>query len=424
MTGNPAAVCLAALFASSAAPVQENPGSVENPPQGIGLFGLSGSLRGGYWSGSRSLDEREDLGTAALWLKAMPKLRENASLLLEGWVANKNYSGDKSPALLREAHLDLTLGPADIRLGKQLIIWGRADRLNPTDNLTPRNYTALMPEDDDQRFGTIAAQLSYHFDSIWLTGIWLPKFTPSTVPIHKAPGLGFTEQIPDSSRQWAVKLEQTSRAVDWSVSYFDGFDLIPDLGVGTVGPAQVNVLLRHFRTRVIGADAATALGHFGVHAEAAYTFTENPQGLDPLIPRPFFYAVLGIDRTFFEYLNVNVQYYQRRIDHFSDPNAISDPLLRAVAVQNAIWHNQLDASQHGVTVRISDKWFHEMLEAELAAIYDFTRRDYAVRPKIIYALSDHWKATLGADLFRGQAQSYYGNLRDNSLWFVELRYVF
>ena len=33
---------------------------------------------------------------------------------------------------------------------------GRADRINPTDNLTPRDFTLLVPDDEDQRFGTAA----------------------------------------------------------------------------------------------------------------------------------------------------------------------------------------------------------------------------------------------------------------------------
>ena len=69
---------------------------------------LSGSLRGGYWSSTRTLDDKSNLGTAALWLRAAPRLGENLSLFAEGWVRSQDLFGDVDPeGLLREAYLDL-----------------------------------------------------------------------------------------------------------------------------------------------------------------------------------------------------------------------------------------------------------------------------------------------------------------------------
>src|SRR5262249_15827903 len=115
---------------------------------------VSGSLRAGYWSASRSLNDSTHLATAALWLKAEPRLGRHMALTGEGWLRNEAlFQADETSGELREAYLDVSVGAVDLRLGKQLIVWGRADRLNPTDNLTPRNFTLLVPEDDDQRLG-------------------------------------------------------------------------------------------------------------------------------------------------------------------------------------------------------------------------------------------------------------------------------
>ena len=75
-------------------------------------------------------------------------------------LQGKQLLGMKSVKLgvIREAYLDLSHGPLDLRIGKQIIAWGRADRINPTDNLTPRDYTLLVPDDDDQRLGTPAVK--------------------------------------------------------------------------------------------------------------------------------------------------------------------------------------------------------------------------------------------------------------------------
>ncbi len=54
---------------------------------------------------------------------------------------------------LREAYADLYLGDFDLRAGQQIIAWGRADGINPTNNLTPQDYFVRSPEPDDIRMG-------------------------------------------------------------------------------------------------------------------------------------------------------------------------------------------------------------------------------------------------------------------------------
>lgn len=385
---------------------------------------LNGSLRGSYWNISDNPAGRNNPGIAELWLKAAPKPGENSALLLEGWTraADVAHSAGRQSAL-REGYVNFSHGAADFRIGKQIIVWGRADQINPTDNLTPRDNTLFIPESDDQRLGTVAAKVTWNFPDIAATAIMLPRFRPSAQPISAAAGIAFDESAPGGN-QYALKLEQTGQGVDWSLSYFRGFDLNPDISIQSAAPGALSLSLQHHRIRVLGADAATVLGRYGVRAEAAYTWTEDVAGGDPYVKNPFFYGVLGADRTFFEYLNINLQYYARRIGKFADPDAIADPLARGVAIQQSIFSSQQDKWQQGMSLRIANKWLHETLEAELAAVYDFTRRDYLLRPKIGYAFDDHWSGKLGATLFRGATDTFFGMLKDRSAAYGELRYSF
>ncbi len=135
-------------------------------------------------------------------------------------------------------------------------------------------------------------------------------------------------------------------------------------------------------------------------------------------------GVLGADRTFFEYLNINVQYFARHISGYNDPNAIVDPMTRIIAIQQSVSSSQQDRFQQGLSLRIANKWLHETLEAELAAVYNLTRSDYLLRPKLAYAFDDHWKGAIGATLFRGEPNSFFGMLRDRSAVFGEMRLSF
>lgn len=383
---------------------------------------IEGSLRGAWYSESAQFDERGDVASAALWLKSAPRLGENASLVLEGWVRNDDVDGaGPTKARLREGYLDAGGEAWDIRLGQQLVIWGRADRVNPTDNVTPRDYTMLTPEDVDQRRGVLAARLRYRAELASVSAYWLPAFRPSTLPMPSVPGLRWHQERPHA-RQGALRLDGAGGRLDWSLSYLNALDVNPDLQVLAAGPAGVDVALTHRRVRVLGADAATVAGRYGLRAEAAYTWTSSRT--DPLIKKPFLYMVAGADRTFGEHFNINLQYYLRRVGSWQDPRLLGDPALRALAVQGAIGANQLDRFQHGLTYRIANKWWNETLEGELAGVVSLTHREWAFKPRLTYALSDHWRGTLGMNWYRGSADTFFNMLDPTSSAFIELKYSY
>src|SRR2546427_6276513 len=102
-----------------------------------------------------------------------------ASLYVDGWVRNDDlFIAKETSGKFREGYLDLRLGALDVRLGRQIIAWGRADQINPTDNLTPRDFTLLVPEDADQRSGTTGARATYRVAGRCLTRVVPPTFVP------------------------------------------------------------------------------------------------------------------------------------------------------------------------------------------------------------------------------------------------------
>ena len=83
------------------------------------------------------------------------------------------------------------------------------------------------------------------------------------------------------------------------------------------------------------------------------------------------FGVLGADRTFLEYLNVNAQYLVRTVPDYRAPGTIADPTLRSLALQNAAIGNQFGAVRHGLSLRIGHKWLNETLEAEIQGVSYF-----------------------------------------------------
>lgn len=66
---------------------------------------------------------------------------------------NNNHKFD-----IREAYVNLNLGKFDFRVGEQIVLWGRADGFNPTNNVTPQDFCVFSPEEDDRRLGNFVVK--------------------------------------------------------------------------------------------------------------------------------------------------------------------------------------------------------------------------------------------------------------------------
>jgi hypothetical protein len=379
---------------------------------------LSGSLRGSLWSGSKYLDDVQNVPGASLWLKAEPR-SDTFAAVLEGWVRNDDLARGGNRSRLREAYLEHPMGDVTIRVGQQIVVWGRADQINPTDNLTPRDLALAVPDTEDNRFGTLAASVSTRLGDTTASALWLPRFRPNIIPYPA--GLAIRKARAPGPRQVALKLDHSgSGGIDWSLSWFSGFDLNPTLQPDPVTPG--GLLETHPRIRVLGADFAVPFGRFGLRGEVAYTWTDSTAGIEPLRKRPFFYGVFGIERTYLETLNLNLQAYTYATRDWHNPRAVADPALRDLAVTQSIFNHQLDRTEHGLALRISNKWLHETLEAEVAVLSSVARRDYVLKPKVTYAFNDHLKGSIGAELLHGADDALFGRWRKNSAAYAELRY--
>jgi hypothetical protein len=418
---------LSLLWPAPPALAQDSSGDAERSV--LEQAGITGSVRAGYWSSTRNLDPEDHLGAGMIWLKSTRQVSSRVSFLIEGWTALRGPAGNGDVAAeLREAFVDLRFGQLDVRVGRQIIAWGRADGVNPTDNLTGEDLTLLAPDDDDRRLGTTALRATYYVGAVSFTGLWVPEFRGHRFPLPPAPGLTFADERPEwPDDQWALRVEQTGSAVDWSVSYFHGRDLTPDLGV-RAAPAPLDreaaISLSHHRVRVLGADMAANLGRIALRAEGAYIDTEDTAGRDPFTKNPFLFMVVGGDRTFREYLNLNVQYLYRLVRDRRTPGEGLSATEAGVATLQDVLNSQTRRVQHGASFRVAYRWLRETLEGECAAVGFFGPDGLALRPKITYAISDHWNVLVGGELYRGEPSSVFGLLRPNSTAYVEARWSF
>ncbi len=384
-------------------------------------FGFTGAVRLDYYRSSKTFDDEVGFAGTTLELKAAPTLADGVEGKLSARV-NDAAIGEGGPVLgsLIEGFALLRSERADLRLGKQIVAWGRADGINPTDNLTPRDYTLLLPFEEDQRLGTVGARLDFaasqeHMLSLFAT----PWFEPSRIPLPR--NASFSERRPPDG-QIGLRLNRVGEGLDWSVSYFRGNSLLPTLRAPT--PGAGDGVKTYDRIWVLGADFARNFGRFGFRGEVAYLRSEDPEGRDPFTKNPQVYCVLGVDRTFLDNLNLNVQVFQRRVQAYRSPELAPDATEQTLALQSALLAGQRDRINSGITLRASNKWLNDTLEAEVFLIRNAKRKDLLLRPLLTYAFSDHWKGTVGMDYYRGAPDTQFGSQVPNRGGFVEFRYSF
>lgn len=384
---------------------------------------LDTSYRGSYWSKDQDLSGNRDIETAQIWLRGSDGIDVGDASVhfhVEGWVSGKGggagYSSDRA---VREGFGQMSDGVFELRAGWQIYSWGRADGINPTDNLTPRRYTLLVRDADDQRVGTPSVRASWYTGSISTSLIWLAGFRPSVLPGTNVSPATVDIAPADESRQFAARIEMIRDEGEGSLSYFDGYDLLPSQAAYSPGDVEP-ALFMHDRLRIVGADFAKPIGRFIVRGETAYTDTPQAHPDSIFALRPQWYSVISGERTFGEYLDVEVQYYYREV-HGSPvaPNVSTTDL--PLAQQLAVIEGQYDSSDHGFTVRVADQWLNETLEGSVSTIFSVARKGYEIKPMLKYRVTDEWTLTLGAFIAGGSNLSPYGILKQDDAVFVEIR---
>jgi hypothetical protein len=388
-------------------------------------LGATFSARTSAWGEDKRFTADEGIAVTSAWLNLRPQEIAGFRFSLEGYAMAENITrnarwlGD-----LREGFVETSIGAFDIRAGRQVLVWGRADKLNPTDSLSVKDYRLLTTDDEEQRLGLSTLSTAWNLsEGSRFVLVWQPEWRAPGLPIPPL-GQGITLsnlQPGGASRQWALKYDRSSSDLDFSLSYFDGISRTPDLELLRAGPSGVDLGLAFRRVQVIGADFASTLGGWGFRGETAYTITQDPSGSNPLIQNAGVFTVLGAERSLTDGLSISAQYLNRWVDDFNDITQGATPSTRALLVSQAINTQQQVRMNHGFSLRPALKLMNETLEMELAWVGWLTTGGQLFRPKITYAISDHFKAIAGAEVYSGPAESFFGRLSDVSSAFAEVR---
>lgn len=381
------------------------------------------SLRSDVWSGSRQLDDEKGIAQIGIWGRAKLDLETVGTVVGSGWLRDQTAADPDTPrGRLRELYWRYSQGPVELKLGRQMVAWGRADGINPTDNLSPRDFTLLAPEDGDQRYGNEAVQLNIGTGIGNVIGLWFPHAASHTIPLEAQPGVHYSTSDQPRKPQWALKWDAGGDGLDGSLSYFHGFDPMPDLILGGLGASEVDVLLRNQPVRIVGGDFSLTRGNMVWRAEAAWMQTGSTGPEDFTHKKPQLWLVAGGEWNFEHSTTLGIQAVLQHVQDFRSPDTVAEPVAREIAWRQAATSNQTSAAQHGLTWRLASRWWNDTLTAEISGVVMWPSHSGIWRTKFDYAIDDHWHVQAGTEDYFGPKHSFFGQLDRNRLVYVQLRY--
>jgi hypothetical protein len=278
---------------------------------------------------------------------------------------------------LVEAYADVygfLLPQLDLRLGRQRIVWGTAEKVSVIDNVNPLDLSD--PWDLGRRLASDALRLKAYVSVLTVEAVYLPYFRPALLPEDSSALVGVPAGLPpvpvnlrvvtpgDDPRgntTLGLRLAATLGGWDLAASYLYGRQSLPVvLRVTGLPDPAVDVELSYPRQHAAGLEAAGELFGIGLWAETAFFFPDYTLVTDTTVlggsrveERAAWYAkwTAGLDYTFAHGLYANLQY----VHGFYSENArdtLNDYLL--LGLEWKLLRDRLKIGPLGVALEVDD----------------------------------------------------------------------
>jgi hypothetical protein len=335
------------------------------------------------------------------------------------WFGPDNSMDDYDLDLF-EAYLHHASSDWDLRLGRQIVRWGKADQISPVDNLNPQDLREfVIPELEDRKIPNWMARLRLFPGDVTLEGVFIPFFeenefdwsgnTWALLGVDSG-GLKISEDKPDQgldNADWGLRASSTLAGWDLSLSYLQATEKSPRLRFEPADPMGPTLHADYARQHIIGWEFETTVDKFGFRGEGAYFDEQSlPTTNMNTVSKPMSHSVIGVDYLGEQDWYVNVQLsHQHIFDHEKDILFLrEDNFYLSGEINKEFWRgNTMLKLRYAMDLHDGGSFF---------------------TPEAILTYFKNLELTLGANVFFGPKDSYFGRYGDNDQTFFKAVYRF
>jgi len=365
--------------------------------------------------GSLKLELKGDLGDS--WKSYLEtNLSHDFVYQIQGrsGYSHEQLDDQESEAELGEAWLQGTLARSlDLKLGRQLVVWGKSDNLRVTDVLNPMDQRELgLVDIEDLRLPLTMGRMDYYWGDWNLSGIVIQE-----IRFHKKAQLGsdfytglatpIVEKTPNHSSanlEYALALNGLFSGWDLSLYWARLFDDQPHQETKSGITA-----FEHSRITMFGTATNAALGNWLLKSEIAHfrglEFTSTPHQKKQRTD-----LLLGAEYSGFDDTTLSLEVVDRHLHNY-------DSALVAQGIKKDEWQTAL---------RYSGEFMHARLKVTLLTLLFGTPDEGGgvVRLQGDYEWLEDVRLIGGIVTYHGGDKRPFTHIGSNDRLFVDVKYSF
>lgn len=453
---------------------------------GFTTFGNTSAASPLTWSGTGSVHVRymPDYGNiSASGISLYPELniglhyKGEASDFTGSFTLSGNHDftdstnvADYLSRMIDEAYYRTFFNGFNLEAGFMKIVWGKGDEIFTFDNINPVDYSDFMNNSYlDRKRSEAMIKIDIPFGQQgFIEALYTPVFTPDILPVTGAwvqkdyktmedvinsnmelyvasrtaaltPALGndlASIQAQSEAAALAVGIMNTEDMKTLShgqgglhvTDSFGGIDLgaayeytylrepVVDMSSFITDPTQ-KIDVTWNRLHLLGVEAAADIKGFNFRAEGAYYLTNDTKGTDPLVHNNKIQYLFGFDKDIpINNMSINVQ-------------ARGEIKLQSDKIKN---NGAADTDYSGadsyttniIAADLRDTYFNDTLTLKVNGAYSVEGKDYMIAPGLEYTVKDDALVKVKYSIYRGDADTLFGQFKDNDGLEVVFQYSF
>lgn len=305
----------------------------------------------------------------------------------------------------------------DIKLGRQIVVWGKSDSIRVVDVLNPLDFREPgMVDIEDLRLPVTMLKADYYFSDWNLSAIVIPEIRFNKIPTY---GGDFSlsdspaphEEKPDHVTDSEFALALSGIFNGWDLSFHTAryYDDQAHLIIPAANPAQ-GIQQKHSHLTMLGMSTNVALGNWLLKMESAYIdgleYTNSNQSFSRMD------IMLGVDYAGISDSTFSVEIANRHINDYTSELKLAP--------------DQTKENEQQVALRYTGNFMREKLQiVGLVSMFgtDFDSGSF-YRASAEYEIMDAMSIMLGGIVYHSGDNFLINRIARNDRLFTDLRYSF